>query len=154
MSVTSMLQSAGNNAVKSWRTTLIGVLGGLVVIIPQVLKLLDADPDTLPDWNIIAATLAVMLGLSQARDNNVSSEAAGKVLKVLLPIALIALFVGGCASVDQAFVRQAREYHETIGDEYRGYVQEDPALDPAARQVRIDHVDAFGRLLESAEVSQ
>jgi len=61
----------------SWRTTAVGVLAGLSLIIGQLTAVFDADPATVFDLEKLIAGLA-MLGLGYfARDNKVSSEAAG-----------------------------------------------------------------------------
>jgi len=63
---------------KSWKTTLCGILtiaasGITLVAIP----LLDADPLTIPNWTAFIAALTAGVGLLFARDNGVTSEAAG-----------------------------------------------------------------------------
>jgi hypothetical protein len=63
---------------KSWKTTLCGILtiaasGITLVAIP----LLDADPLTIPNWTAFIAALTAGIGLLFARDNGVTSEAAG-----------------------------------------------------------------------------
>ena len=62
---------------KSWRTTLFGVLGGLVMLIGQVQTLLDDDPKTVPNYTEIMLAIGVMgIGVN-ARDESVTSEQAG-----------------------------------------------------------------------------
>ncbi|MBN2209829.1 MAG: hypothetical protein JW709_00390 [Sedimentisphaerales bacterium] len=61
----------------SWRTTLLGILGGLAIIIKQLIGAFDDDPATVFSLTEILAALG-MLGLGIfARDNKVSSESAG-----------------------------------------------------------------------------
>lgn len=61
----------------SWKTSATG-WGAALVIIGTVLKqLTDGDPATNPDWNTLIPAFLVAIGLSTARDNNVSSEDAG-----------------------------------------------------------------------------
>lgn len=62
---------------ESWRTTAAGIGQWLVAVLSQVNTLLDADPATMPDWNIIAVSTIAMIGLLSARDNGVSSESVG-----------------------------------------------------------------------------
>lgn len=62
----------------SWRTTLSGILTILVAGIKMVaLPLLDDNPATVADWGGFIALLMPAIGLLVARDNKVSSEAAG-----------------------------------------------------------------------------
>lgn len=63
--------------IKSWRTTVAGILQFLSVTITQVLSLFDSDPTTNPEWGIIVASLITLIGLLTARDNGVTSEKAG-----------------------------------------------------------------------------
>jgi hypothetical protein len=63
--------------MKSWKTTAAGV-GALVTVAGTTLnQLLDGNPATNPDWNVVLPVLFTgLIGLF-ARDNNVSSEQAG-----------------------------------------------------------------------------
>lgn len=67
-------------AKRSWKTTLCGI-GALLVVIGGVLKaLLDGDPSTVVDWEVVSTGILgglAGLGLMAARDNKVSSEDAG-----------------------------------------------------------------------------
>lgn len=66
-------------AAKSWKTTACGILGGLALLIPSALALLDDDPLTKLNLTQCLEGLALMgLGVA-ARDNNKSSEAVGAV---------------------------------------------------------------------------
>lgn len=59
---------------KSWRTTMFGVIGGLVMLLGQVQTLLDDDPKTVPSYTEIMLAIGVMgIGVN-ARDENVTSE--------------------------------------------------------------------------------
>jgi hypothetical protein len=61
----------------SWKTTVLGILGGLGILFGQVTALLDSDPNTVFSLETMMAGLGV-LGLGFfARDNGVSSESAG-----------------------------------------------------------------------------
>lgn len=63
--------------MKSWRTTALGFITGLLILLPEVMAFIDGNPETVADWNMIPAALAAAgLGFT-ARDNKVTSEAAG-----------------------------------------------------------------------------
>ena len=62
---------------KSWKTTALGILAAAGILITQAVAVLDNDPDTNFDFNQVSLALGA-LGLGFfARDNNVTSEAAG-----------------------------------------------------------------------------
>jgi hypothetical protein len=62
----------------SWKTTLCGILGAIAAAITLVAQpMLDADPNTAPQWGAFAAAAAAALGLVFARDNDKSSEDVG-----------------------------------------------------------------------------
>lgn len=66
--------------MKSWRTTVCGVLAAISGLIPQVIAMLDSDPNTTWTFEGIAAAVTgilIALGLVAARDNKVTSEEAG-----------------------------------------------------------------------------
>lgn len=63
--------------IKSWKTTAAGVAGIVIAIASCVQALLDGDPATVPNYEVALAAVITGLGLIFARDNNVSSEAAG-----------------------------------------------------------------------------
>jgi len=63
--------------MKSWKTTVAAIVAALALIIPQVQAFIDDDPETKPDITIILAALGIGFGGTSARDNGVSSEAAG-----------------------------------------------------------------------------
>ena len=63
--------------MKSWKTTVCGVLAVVVAASNAAMAILDSDPATNPDWAIIAATLMTAIGLFSARDNGKSSEDVG-----------------------------------------------------------------------------
>ena len=61
----------------SWRTTVGGVVLFLSIVFGELRHGFDSDPATVVDWNsIVTAFGALWLGLS-ARDDGVTSEAAG-----------------------------------------------------------------------------
>lgn len=63
--------------MKSWRTTIVGVLTAITLIAPQLLALLDNDPATVFSLDLFIAGLGAMgIGIF-ARDNDKSSENVG-----------------------------------------------------------------------------
>ncbi len=65
--------------MKSWRTTTMGVLAILSALIGAAQALIDGNPATNPDWTTLSAAVLAGVGLITARDNGVTSEAAGAV---------------------------------------------------------------------------
>ena len=64
--------------MKSWKTTLCGVLGAVAAAITLVAQpLLDADPATVPQWGPFSVAVTAAFGLLFARDNDKSSEDVG-----------------------------------------------------------------------------
>lgn len=61
----------------SWKTSAAGIGAILVAIGSALSAMFDADPATIPDWGAVVAAVIAGIGLLAARDNNVSSEAAG-----------------------------------------------------------------------------
>lgn len=62
---------------KNWKTTAIGIMTGVGIIIAQVVNVLDDDPQTVLDFGACAAALAAM-GIGWfARDKDVSSSSSG-----------------------------------------------------------------------------
>jgi hypothetical protein len=61
----------------SWKTTAVGILAGLSIILAQVSYLLDADPQTTFSLEVVFGALGIMGIGFFARDNNVTSEQAG-----------------------------------------------------------------------------
>lgn len=63
--------------LKSWKTTLLGVVAGLMLLLPQVKAVLDDDPKTVIDYNIVVAALGTMgIGVA-AKDGDKTSEDVG-----------------------------------------------------------------------------
>ena len=60
--------------MKSWKTTILGILGALALLIPQVVAVLDGDPKTNPDVEQILLALSVGGAGVAARDNDKRSE--------------------------------------------------------------------------------
>ena len=64
--------------MKSWKTTVCGAAGIIAAICTFVIvPLCDADPATLPQWEVTIAAVLAGIGLIAARDNSVTSEKAG-----------------------------------------------------------------------------
>ena len=60
--------------LKSWKTTALGIISGLLVILPQIQNLLDGDPETVFSETVVMTGLALMgLGIS-AKDGDKSTE--------------------------------------------------------------------------------
>ena len=63
--------------MKSWKTTALGILAGLGILIVQVTAILDGNAETSFEWQQVLAGLgAVGIGWF-ARDNDKTSEDAG-----------------------------------------------------------------------------
>ena len=63
--------------IQSWKTTIVGFLTGLMLAAPQVINLLDNDPETLFDFNIFIAALGAMgIGVF-AKDGDKTSKELG-----------------------------------------------------------------------------
>jgi hypothetical protein len=63
--------------MNSWKTTAAGIGAILVAVGSALSATFDADPATVADWGAVVAACIAGAGLLFARDNNVSSEAAG-----------------------------------------------------------------------------
>ena len=63
--------------MKSWKTTLAGIMSFITITWGQGQFMIDTDPMTNPDWGIIVGAFTILLGFLTARDNDVSSENAG-----------------------------------------------------------------------------
>ena len=63
--------------LKSWHTTAVGVIGGLLIALPQIQNLLDSDPETAFVWSVFVTGLTAMgIGIF-AKDGDKSSEDVG-----------------------------------------------------------------------------
>lgn len=60
--------------MKSWKTTVSGIVAGLAIIFTQVGYLLDNDPATTISVDAIVAAVAVVALGWNSRDKNVSTE--------------------------------------------------------------------------------
>jgi hypothetical protein len=61
----------------SWKTTAAGIGAVLVAVGSALNATFDADPATVADWGSVVAAIIAGIGLIFARDNGVTSEAAG-----------------------------------------------------------------------------
>ena len=64
-------------AIKSWKTTALGVMAALGAALTAAAAYFDADPSTVPDVDGLITTGTLALALIMARDNDVSSKSAG-----------------------------------------------------------------------------
>jgi len=62
---------------KSWRTTAVGFLGGLVICLTQIIAILDNDPETVFQLSIFMAGLGLVGVGIFAKDGDKSSEDVG-----------------------------------------------------------------------------
>lgn len=60
--------------LKSWKTTALGFISGLLVILPQIQNLLDGDPETLFSESVFMMGLALMGFGVVAKDGDKSTE--------------------------------------------------------------------------------
>lgn len=64
---------------KSWKTTYAAIATFTIAILSAGILMFDGDPTTNPDVGALVAAGTAAVGLLFARDNNVTSEAAGAV---------------------------------------------------------------------------
>jgi hypothetical protein len=60
--------------LKSWKTTALGFLGGLMLVIPQIQAMLDDDPETIFVKSLFMTGLAMMGFGIAAKDGDKSTE--------------------------------------------------------------------------------
>ena len=60
--------------LKSWKTTALGFLGGLALMIPQIQAMLDDDPETIFAKSVFLTGLAMMGFGFAAKDGDKSTE--------------------------------------------------------------------------------
>ena len=66
--------------LRNWRTTVLGVISGLLIVLHALQAFLDDDPATVPDWGAaIEAISGIVLAVALlfTRDANVTSEESG-----------------------------------------------------------------------------
>lgn len=56
----------------NWRTTLGGVVAFVYALSAAGKALLDSDPGTRPDWNLVLVAAGALIGLLHAKDRNVT----------------------------------------------------------------------------------
>ncbi len=61
----------------SWKTTAAGVSAIVCAVAGAAKLMLDADPNSNPDWTAVVAAVTAGIGLIMARDNDKSSEDVG-----------------------------------------------------------------------------
>ena len=61
-------------AAANWRTTTAAILAAVVAVANAVLAIVDGNPVTEPDWNIVVTLLITACGLFFARDARVTSK--------------------------------------------------------------------------------
>jgi hypothetical protein len=62
--------------MKSWKTTLTGIMQFIIIAWGQLQFLIDADEMTNPDYGLVFTSFVVLIGLVSASDNNVTSKEA------------------------------------------------------------------------------
>jgi len=65
------------NAAASWKTSTLGIMAFAMIAINAATAVLDNDPSTIADWNLVVEGFLVMMALFLARDGDKSSEAVG-----------------------------------------------------------------------------
>jgi hypothetical protein len=63
--------------IKSYKTTLTGILAAVAAVATAFVAQFDTDPLTTPDWALVASSVMAGIGLIFARDWNVTSEDEG-----------------------------------------------------------------------------
>ena len=61
--------------MKSWRTTAAGIVQFLAVRFRELSALLDNDIATQPNWNLVVASLVILIGFIKAGDEKKIEEA-------------------------------------------------------------------------------
>lgn len=107
--------------MKSWRTTLLGILAGVAMLAAEVRDAIDTDPATVFELDKVLTALGLMgLGVI-ARDDKVTSEEAkagnkpkgsgmsGKLPLVLFAFVLAGVGLTGCAADGTVDIGKIRE---------------------------------------------
>jgi len=58
----------------NWKTSAVGVIQFVLVLLPQVSAQIDSNPETVADWNLVITAAVILLGLLTARDSDKSSQ--------------------------------------------------------------------------------
>ena len=64
--------------LKSWQTSVMGIVAGLMMILPQVQNLLDGDPETTLSETVVISALALMGFGVVSKDGDKSTEDVSK----------------------------------------------------------------------------
>jgi hypothetical protein len=73
-------------------------------------------------------------------------------IKIFFAIPLV--FLIGCASVNQGYVKADRTTYQAIAPEYMRYVAKDGILDSIQKEVRFNCVKSWDERIQAAEASQ
>lgn len=66
-----------NSILRNPRTTLVALLGAIIILLNQLVAVVDSDPETVFSLDAVINALAILgIGLF-SRDSNVTSEQAG-----------------------------------------------------------------------------
>lgn len=57
---------------RCWKTTAAGIIGVATVILTQVGAMLDGNPATVPQWELVTPAVIACIGLLFAKDANVT----------------------------------------------------------------------------------
>ena len=63
--------------LRSWKTSSLGILGVIPVILSAIKTLMDGDPATNPDWTVVISAILMAFGLTQAKDHDVVGGPGG-----------------------------------------------------------------------------
>ena len=57
-------------AIGSWKTTVVGGLAMVAVLVAEGLKLVDCEPETIANFEAVIVAVSVVFGLSLEKDGN------------------------------------------------------------------------------------
>lgn len=98
-----------NLKTKSWKTTIMGIITGLMMILPQLKAAIDSNPETVFNLDLVLAGLTAM-GIGWfARDNNRSSHQVGAGVLALLATVMMVGCAGGL-SKPQMYMMLSDDY--------------------------------------------
>ena len=63
--------------MKSWQTSASAIIAAVIIVLTAGQALLDGNPETSPNWNLVVTEIVLAIGLLRARDNNKTSEDVG-----------------------------------------------------------------------------